>query len=102
MKAATQIEQMDEAAILDIDRRGDIPNCSVTSYRTLGDDDGNDQLPHVLNLVKFPAPLLEDGTPVTFEPDAARRCCQPRLRCPLAPPSGPLPLRKASRPAWRC
>ena len=65
------IEQMDEATILGIDRLGDIPNCSVTSYRTVGDDDGNDQPRHVVDLVNFLAPLLAEGTPVTSEPDAS-------------------------------
>ncbi|MBG6075558.1 histidine phosphatase family protein [Polaromonas sp. CG_9.11] len=64
------VEQMDEATILDIDRRGDVPNCSVTSYRTVGDNGGNDQPRQVLDLVNFLAPLLEEGIPVTSEPDA--------------------------------
>jgi len=65
------IEQMDEATILGIDRLGDIPNCSVTSYRAVGDDDGNDQPRYELDLVNFLAPLLDEGTPVTSEPDAS-------------------------------
>ena len=65
------VEQMDEATILDIDRMGDIPNCSVTSYRAIGGDDGNDEARYQLDLVNFLAPLLEEGTPVTTESDAS-------------------------------
>jgi broad specificity phosphatase PhoE len=64
------VEQMDEATILGIDRLGDIPNCSVTSYCAQGEDDGNDEPRYRLDLVNFLAPLLEEGTPVTTEPDA--------------------------------
>ena len=59
------LEELDEAAILAIDRLGDVPNCAVTSYRRdavsgrLGAD-----------LVNFIAPLLREGAPVTVEPDA--------------------------------
>lgn len=65
------VEQMDEATILGIDRLSDIPNCSVTSYCALGDDDGNDEPRYRLDLVNFLAPLLDEGTPVTTEPDAS-------------------------------
>ena len=65
------VEQMDEATILDIDRLGDIPNCSVTSYRAVGSDDGNAEPQYRLDLVNFLAPLLQEGTPVTSAPDAA-------------------------------
>lgn len=64
------IEQMDESRILGIDRLGDIPNCSVTSYKAIGGDDGNAEPEYLLELVNFVAPLLEEGTPVTAEPDA--------------------------------
>ena len=63
------VEQMDEATILDIDRLGDIPNCSVTSCCAVCGDDGNDEAQYQLNLINFLAPLLADGTPVTTEPD---------------------------------
>jgi len=65
------VEQMDEATILGIDQLGDIPNCSITSYRAVGEDDGNAEPRFRLDLVNFLAPLLEEGTPVTAEPDAA-------------------------------
>lgn len=65
------VEQMDEATILGIDRLGDVPNCGVTSYRAVGRDDGNAEPEYQLDLVNFLAPLLEEGTPVTTDPDAS-------------------------------
>jgi broad specificity phosphatase PhoE len=59
------IECLDEAQILAIDRRGDVPNCGVTSYQY---DPRQDAL--VADLVNFVAPLREAGAPVTMEPDA--------------------------------
>jgi broad specificity phosphatase PhoE len=61
------LERMDENQILTLDRAGDIPNCSVTSYEfdaTLG---RNGKL--VPRLINFVVPLLEAGTPITAEPD---------------------------------
>ena len=61
------LARMDEQTILDVDRMGDVPNCSVTSYefdRTLG---RKGKL--APRLVNFIAPLLEAGAPVTSEPD---------------------------------
>jgi broad specificity phosphatase PhoE len=60
-------ERLDEAAILAADRAGDVPNCSITSYRfdpTLGK---RGKL--TLNLVNFVAPLEAAGTPVTVGKD---------------------------------
>ncbi|MDB5932559.1 MAG: histidine phosphatase family protein [Polaromonas sp.] len=65
------VEQMDEATILGLDRLGDIPNCSVTSYRAVRDEGGDEEPAYRLDLVNFLAPLLEEGTPVTAEPDAS-------------------------------
>jgi broad specificity phosphatase PhoE len=59
------VECLDEEQILAIDRRGDVPNCGVTSYSY---DAGKDEL--VPDLVNFVAPLKEAGAPVTREPDA--------------------------------
>lgn len=59
------IECLDEAQILAIERRGDVPNCGVTSYEY---DPGRDALEP--ELVNFTAPLREAGAPVTVEPDA--------------------------------
>jgi hypothetical protein len=58
------IEELDEAAILAIDRLGDVPNCAVTSYRR---DAVSGRLAG--DLVNFIAPLLREGAPVTVEPD---------------------------------
>lgn len=61
------IENLSEAQILDIDRRGDVGNCAVTEYRH-NPEAGKDGL---LELVSYNlvAPLLEDATQVTAEPD---------------------------------
>jgi broad specificity phosphatase PhoE len=59
------VECLDEAQILAIDRRGDVPNCGLTSYEY---DASRDEL--VPDLVNFVAPLREAGAPVTVEPDA--------------------------------
>jgi broad specificity phosphatase PhoE len=60
------LEELDEARILGIDRLGDVPNCSVTSYRF---DPAARRMQ--LELANFIAPLQDAGTPVTAEPDAA-------------------------------
>ncbi len=60
-------ERLSEKTILDFDRAGDVPNCSVTSYEfdpTLGKGG------HLaLRLVNFVAPLEATGTPVTASKD---------------------------------
>ena len=61
------LEQLDEAAILAIDRLGDVPNCSVTSYEYDAGAGRHGQL--VLQLQSFVSPLREAGAPVTAEPD---------------------------------
>jgi broad specificity phosphatase PhoE len=61
------LERMDEAAILEQDRLGDVPNCSVTSYSfdaTLGK---RGKL--APRLVNFVAPLEAAGTEITAEKD---------------------------------
>jgi broad specificity phosphatase PhoE len=61
------IERMDESRILEQDRAGDVPNCSVTSYSfdpTLGK---RGKL--APRLVNFVAPLEATGTPVTVAKD---------------------------------
>jgi len=63
------LEQMDERQILDIDARGDLPNCGVTSYRAPAG--GAPDQPMQVDLVNFTAPLIEAQTPVTSEPDAS-------------------------------
>jgi broad specificity phosphatase PhoE len=61
------LERMDEQAILAVDRMGDVPNCSITSYefdRSIG---RHGKL--VPRLVNFVVPLQEAGAAVTSEPD---------------------------------
>jgi broad specificity phosphatase PhoE len=61
------LERLDEATILEYDRSGDVPNCSVTSYRfdpTLGK---RGKLVPVL--VNFVTPLEASGTTVTVSKD---------------------------------
>ena len=62
------VERMDEARILGIDRKGDVPNCGVTSYAFDPSLGRHGDLS--LRLVNFVAPLQQAGTPVTREPDA--------------------------------
>ena len=61
------LERMTEAQILGIDRRADVPNCSVTSYEF--DPSAGRQGKLVLRLVNFVAPLTDAGATVTTEPD---------------------------------
>jgi broad specificity phosphatase PhoE len=61
------LERLDEAQILAIDRRGDVPNCGVTSY--VFDPNAGRQGKLVLELENFVLPLREAGTPVTAAPD---------------------------------
>ena len=61
------VESLSEHEILDIDRQGDVPNCSVTSYAfdpELGSHGGLS-----LSLVNWVAPLHEAGAPVTVGKD---------------------------------
>ncbi|WP_255992247.1 histidine phosphatase family protein [Chitinolyticbacter albus] len=62
------LERLDEREILDIDRRGDVPNCSVTRYRF--DPTAGHHGKLVLEVANFVAPMQETGTPITREPDA--------------------------------
>lgn len=61
------LERMDEQSILETDRLGDVPNCSITSYEF---DRGLRRKGKLApRLVNFVVPLLEAGAPVTSEPD---------------------------------
>jgi broad specificity phosphatase PhoE len=60
-------ERLDEEQILESDRSGDIPNCSVTSYEFDAAAGKHGKL--VPKLRSFVAPLIEAGAPVTAEPD---------------------------------
>ena len=61
------LERMDEEKILAIDRAGDVPNCSVTSYQFNPAVGKFGKLE--LRQVNFVAPLLEAGASVTTAPD---------------------------------
>jgi probable phosphoglycerate mutase len=63
------IEQLDEEQILAIDSEGDVANCAVTEYRAVPDGDGGDVILK-LERYNFVAPLIDEGTEVTDEPDA--------------------------------
>ncbi|PJJ99176.1 histidine phosphatase family protein [Lysobacteraceae bacterium NML91-0213] len=60
------LECMDEKTILDIDRKADVPNCSVTEYAI--DRDRADAR-FQLQVANFALPLEEAGAPVTAEAD---------------------------------
>jgi len=60
-------ERLDEKTILEFDRAGDVPNCSVTSYEYDPDLGKGGHL--ALRLVNFVAPLESTGTPVTASKD---------------------------------
>lgn len=60
-------ERFDEQQILAIDRAGDVPNCSVTSYEFDPALGKHGKL--VPKLIGFVAPLIEAGAPVTAAPD---------------------------------
>jgi broad specificity phosphatase PhoE len=62
------MERMDEAQILDIDCKSDVPNCGVTSYEFDPSVGRKGKL--VSRLVNFVAPLQEAGTAITTERDA--------------------------------
>jgi broad specificity phosphatase PhoE len=62
------LERMDEHQILALDRAGDIPNCSVTSYEFDAALGKHGKL--APRLINFVAPLQEAGAPITAEPDA--------------------------------
>jgi broad specificity phosphatase PhoE len=61
------IERMDEATILEQDRQGDVPNCSVTSYSFDSSLGKRGKL--APRLINFVAPLEATGTPVTSGKD---------------------------------
>ena len=60
-------ERMDEAEILAVDRKADVPNCAVTSYEFDPNQGRNGKL--MTEMINFVAPLREAGTPVTAAPD---------------------------------
>ena len=62
------LENMDEETILTIDAKADVANCAITEYVFKPEPDGSGSL--VLEKYNFVAPLLQEGAPVTSEPDA--------------------------------
>ncbi|MCD9032566.1 histidine phosphatase family protein [Luteimonas sp. Y-2-2-4F] len=60
------LECMDEQQILDIDRRADVPNCSITEYAL---DRADPEARFELQVANFALPLEEAGAPVTAEAD---------------------------------
>ncbi len=61
------LEHLDEAQILALDRKGDVPNCGVTSYEL--DETAAPKGKLVPRLVNFVSPLRQAGAPVTVEAD---------------------------------
>lgn len=62
------IEGLDEAEILAIDKAGDVANCAITEY--LYDPSHGRSGGLVLHRYNVTAPMEEEATPVTREPDA--------------------------------
>ena len=60
------LECMDEAGILEVDRKGDVPNCSFTEYGFVGEEG---QSRFSLIRANFVAPMEDVGVPVTKAPD---------------------------------
>jgi broad specificity phosphatase PhoE len=61
------LEEMDEAAILAIDKEGDVVNCGVCEYDF---EPADEKCVPALARYNFAAPLIEEQAPVTSEPDA--------------------------------
>ena len=62
------LEELDEPAILAIDKAGDVVNCGVCEYG-FEPDDAKLCVPKLVRY-NFAAPLVEEAAPVTSEPDA--------------------------------
>lgn len=62
------LEEMDEAQVLAIDKEGEVVNCGVCEYE-FEPDDAKLCVPKLVRY-NFAAPLIEEATPVTSEPDA--------------------------------
>ena len=60
------LDKMDEQTILQLDRRGDVPNCGVTEYGFVDTADGKR---FELMRANFVVPLTQAGAPVTKAPD---------------------------------
>jgi 2,3-bisphosphoglycerate-dependent phosphoglycerate mutase len=62
------LEELDEAAILGIDRQADVLNCGIAEYRF--DPDAKGLCVPDLNLWNYDVPLEAEGAPRTSAPDA--------------------------------
>ena len=61
------LEEMDEAAVLAIDKEGDVVNCGLCEYE-FEPDDAEACVPQLVRY-NFAAPLIEEAAPVTSAPD---------------------------------
>jgi broad specificity phosphatase PhoE len=61
------LEELDEAAILAIDKEGDVVNCGLCEYE-FEPDDAKACVPSLVRY-NFAAPLIEESAPVTSAPD---------------------------------
>jgi broad specificity phosphatase PhoE len=61
------LEELDEAAILAIDKVGDVVNCGLCEY-AFEPDDAKDCVPKLIRY-NFAAPLIAEAAPVTSAPD---------------------------------
>ena len=62
------LEGLDEAQLLDIDRRGDVANCAITRFDAAPESARSSMQLRVYNSVEH---LTDAGQPVTFAPDPA-------------------------------
>ena len=61
------LEELDEAAVLAIDKAGDVVNCGLCEY-AFEPDDAEACVPRLVRY-NFAAPLIEEAAPVTSAPD---------------------------------
>ena len=61
------LEELDEAAVLAIDKEGEVVNCGLTEY-AFEPDDAKACVPQLVRY-NFAAPLIEEAAPVTSAPD---------------------------------
>src|SRR5690606_4768547 len=87
------LEHLSEAEILALDRKGDVPNCGVTSYEL--DEAAGPKGKLVPRLVNFVSPLHEAGAPVTVDADVPA-AHKPRAPGRLLLTSCPLPCHAPS------
>jgi probable phosphoglycerate mutase len=66
------LEELDEQAILEIDRAGDVANCAITDYVNEDRAPGADSR-LILNRYNYTVPLRREGAPITESPDLNRK-----------------------------